>query len=54
MLALYSYDKNVLRRTHHGLIEIICPFDFNGRSGSVNPPVLENLDNALMLPAVPI
>ncbi len=35
-------------------MEIICPFAFNGRRGSVNPPVFENLDRALMLPAVPI
>jgi len=51
---IYVYDIKSLRRTYHGLIEIICPFDFKGRSGAVNPPVLENLDNALMLPALPI
>ncbi len=35
-------------------MEIICPFACNGRRGSVNPPVFENLDRALILPAVPI
>lgn len=34
--------------------EMICPFAFNGRAGSVNPPVLENLDKALMEPELPI
>lgn len=35
-------------------MEIICPFACNGRSGSVNPPVFEILDRALILPVVPI
>ncbi len=37
-----------------GLREIICPFAFKGRRGAVNPPVFENLERALILPAVPI
>ncbi len=35
-------------------MEIICPFALKGRRGSVNPPVFENLERALILPAVPI